>query len=229
MTRANGTPVLVTYDWVPDFPRGFVRDLRVRWAFEELGQPYRIETVPVGPKSAAHLAMQPFGQIPILRTGPETLFESGAILLSLAGDGTALMPPGRRPEVTQWLISALNSVETMTLPWVLAKASERAPEIFGPAPDAAQVERAAGRMKGRLDGVARALADRDWLVGNFSAADIIMADVLRTVGAEGGLDGHPTLAAYVARATARPAFRRAHEDHMAHWRDADAARKQSVA
>lgn len=229
MARSDTVPTLVTYDWVPDFPRGFVRDIRVRWAFEELGRPYQVDTVPIGPKSAAHLAMQPFGQVPILRTAIGTIFESGAILLHLAGEASALMPAGRRDEVTQWLIAALNSVETFSFPWIIMRAAQRAPEIFGAAPPEAQIEAAERKMAARLDGVDRALAGRDWLAGDFSAADILMADVLRVIAAEDGLARHPALSAYLDHATARPAFRRAHADHMAHWRQADAARAELTA
>ena len=209
---------------MPDLVRGSVRDMRIRWALEELGRPYRVETVPLGPKSAEHLAMQPFGQVPILKTGDHSLFESGAILLHLASEGTALMPEGQAGAVTQWLFAALNSVEPSSFAWVLMRAAKRAPEIFGAAPPENQIDGAAKRMRARLDGVARALQGRDWLTGQFSAADIAMADVLRVAGADGGLGEHPGLAVYVARATARPAFRRAMDAHMAHWDAADAAR-----
>lgn len=104
------TLTIHTYDWVPDFPRGFVRDIRVRWLAEELGLPYRVATVPLQPRSDAHRAMQPFGQVPILTDGDTILFESGAIVLHLA-EGSALLPAERRAQITQWVIAALNSVE----------------------------------------------------------------------------------------------------------------------
>ena len=226
MTTPDAMPVIYTYDWVPDFPRGLVRDLRVRWALEELGRPYRVETVPFAPKSADHLAMQPFGQVPILKTATGTLFESGAIVLSLSEEGSALMPAGQRAVVTEWIFAALNSVELSTMPWVRLMLARRLPDIFGPAAPAPMVESAATLMGRRLDGVVRALAGRDWIAGDFSGADILLADVLRLVGMEGGLGDHPALAAYVGRATARPAFRRAHDAQMAHWTAADAARAQ---
>ena len=109
--------VLFTLDWVPDFPRGFVRDLRVRWALEETGRPYEVATVPMAEKSDAHRALQPFGQVPAIRDGDLTLFESGAIVLHLA-EGTPLLPEGRRAEVTQWLIAALNTVEFASSVWM---------------------------------------------------------------------------------------------------------------
>ncbi len=217
------TLTIYTYDWLPDFPRGFVRDMRARWAAEELGLPYRIATVPVMPKTDAHRAMQPFGQVPVLVDGDLTLFETGAIVLHLA-EGSALLPPARRAEITQWLIAALNSVEPAVSGWVNTRLAERQPQFFGPAypPDLAAHLRKA--LDGRLAALEGVLAGRDWIAGDFSAADIILADVLRIPDAEGALADYPGLRAYVARATARPAFRRALADHMAHWAAADAAR-----
>lgn len=224
MPSADDLPVLVTYDWVPDFPRGFVRDIRVRWLFEEMGQPYRVETVPLGPKSAAHLAMQPFGQVPVVRAKGRDWFESGAILLALADGHPDLLPERQRPEITEWLFAALNSVEMHTQPWILAHASAIAPQIFGPTPAPEVTERLTQRMQGKLAAMETVLTDRDWLAGTFTIADILMADVLRITGDKGGLDGYAVLQSYLARATARAPFRKAHADQMAHWAAADAAR-----
>jgi len=229
MTPDNDLPVLVTYDWVPEFPRGFVRDLRVRWLFAELGQPYRVETVPIAPKSADHLAMQPFGQVPVVRSGGRTLFESGAILLLLADGHPALLPPDRRAEVTEWVFAALNSVEMFTLPWILLQAAVAAPQIFGPAAPHDVVQRATKRMDARLTAMERVLTGRDWLDRDFTVADIAMSDVLRLVADKGGLGGYPAVQAYVARATARPGFVTAHAAQMAHWQAADQARAAAVA
>ena len=215
---------LYTYDWVPDFPRGFVRDLRVRWALEEVGRPYAVATVPLDPKSDGHRAMQPFGQVPVIRDGGLVLFESGAIVLHLA-EGTPLLPADRRAEITQWLIAALNSVESVSGRWMMMVLAERWPGFFGPPSPPEVVAGALRAMRARLDALEPLLADRAWIAGDFSAADIIMADVLRVIDAEGQLTAHPALAAYVARATARPAFGRAMADHMAHWQAADRARR----
>jgi glutathione S-transferase len=206
---------LVTYDWVPEFPRGFVRDIRVRWAAEEAGLSYRVETVPLRQKSDAHRAMQPFEQVPVLKDGSIALFESGAILWYLGEKSEALMPrdPAGRAETMQWLIAGLNSVEPMSLAWLLAKVFDRNPE---------QAEVAAKRMNQRLACMAEVLGGREFLAaGRMTVADILMADVLRTVEAEGGLREFPVLSRYVARLTARPAFRKAHADQMAHWAAAD--------
>lgn len=217
------TVTLYTYEWLPEFPRGFVRDMRVRWALEELGQPYTVATVPVHPKTDAHRAMQPFGQVPMIEDGDLRLFESGAIVLHLA-DGSPLLPPARRAEVTQWLIAALNSIEPSISAWVLTRLAEKLPQFFGPPSPPEVVENLRKNMNAKLAAMEEILATRDWIAGDFSAADIVLADVLRVPEAEGALADYPALTAYVARATARPAFQRALADHMAHWATADAAR-----
>ena len=114
---------LTTFDWVPELPRGFVRDLRVRWALEEAGLPYRVASVPFGDRKAEHFAHQPFGQVPWLTDGDLSIFESGAILLHLGERSTALMPtdPRGRSEAMEWVFAALNSVEMASLPWALLK------------------------------------------------------------------------------------------------------------
>lgn len=218
------TLVLYTYDWLPDFPRGFVRDLRIRWLLEELGRPYEVATVPLHPKSAAHVALHPFGQVPILQDGDLTLFESGAIALHLA-EGTPLLPSERRAEVTQWLIAALNSVEITSACWMGLVLAGRISGAFGPAPSAGVLRHAQDAMQAKLRGLEPCLQERDWIAGTFSVADILMADVLRIPHAEGQLQAHPSLTSYVSRATSRPAFGKAMQDHMAHWQAADAARR----
>jgi glutathione S-transferase len=213
---------VVTYDWVPEFPRGFVRDIRVRWAAEEAGLPYRVETVPLRQKTEAHRAMQPFQQVPILKDGGLTLFESGAILWHLGEKSEALLPrePEGRAAAIQWLVAGLNSVEPMTMAWLLAKVFDRNPE---------QTQVAAQRMNARLACLSVELGERAFLAaGRLTVADILMADVLRTVEAQGGLEWFPALSDYVARLTARPAFRKAHADQMAHWAAADAREAAEV-
>jgi Glutathione S-transferase len=204
--------VLTTFDWVPEMPRGYVRDLRIRWALEEAGLPYRVASVPFRGRDAAHLAHQPFGQVPWLTDGDLSIFESGAILLHLGALSPQLMPadPRGRAEVTQWVFAALNSVEMATLPWGLLR--------FGEAP----VPEAMARFVTlRLDRMAAVLAGAEWLPAGFSVADILMADVLRLVDRFDGLAAHPACKAYVGRATARPAFRKALADQMAHFAAAD--------
>lgn len=214
---------IITYDWVPDFPRGYVRDMRARWAAEEAGRPYRVETVPLMDKSAEHLAMQPFHQVPVLKDGNLTLFESGAIVLHLAEGSDALMPEDTndRAHTRQWLLAALNSIELPVMAWILARAFDR---------DEAAAKRAEGRLQPRLAQLANVLKDRDWLMGDrFTVADVMMVEVLRPAAAEGALADHPILTAYIARATERPAFKRAMADHLAHWQAADASRERADA
>jgi glutathione S-transferase len=208
--------ILTTFDWVPDMPRGYVRDLRVRWALEEAGLYYRVESVPFRDRGSEHFSHQPFGQVPWLTDGELSLFESGAILLHLAGRSETLMPadPQRRSEVTQWLFAALNSVEAASLPWSLFKFS-------GDTADTPGRQNLEAFLQARLQHMEAVLAKREWLAGSFSVADILMADVLRLVDRFDGLSEYPACLDYVARATARPAFVKAHADQMAHFAAAD--------
>lgn len=208
---------ITTYDWVPKFPRGYVRDIRARWACEEAGLPYAIDTVPARDKTPAHLARQPFHQVPMLQDGDLSLFESGAIVLHIAEKSDALMPrdPMARAQVIQWLFAAVNSVEPSVGNWILPRKFDKNPEAEATA---------AKRLHARLGQLSDMLKDRDWLVGGrFTAADLMMADALRVPQGEGILAEHPALEAYVARATARPAFQKAYADQIAHFAAADAA------
>jgi len=211
---------LTTFDWVPELPRGFVRDLRVRWALEEAGLPYRVESTPFGDRKPEHFAHQPFGQVPWLTDGDLSIFESGAILLHLGELSDKLMPADRRgrSDAKEWLFAALASVEAASQPW----------SFFMFSGDTAQTpmrKQFDDFLKvHRLKHMETVLAGREWLAGTFSAADILMADVLRLVNRFDGLADYPACRAYVARATARPAFAKAHADQMAHFAAADAAR-----
>jgi glutathione S-transferase len=210
--------ILTTFDWVPEMPRGYVRDLRIRWALEEAGLPYRVETVPFHGRDAAHFSHQPFGQVPWLTDGETSLFESGAILLHLGERSGALLPadPRGRGHAKQWLFAALNSVEMASLPWALLK-------FIGDAADTPASTFFDGFLKARLTHLEPVLAGGTWLAGPFSIADILMADVLRLVDRFGGLADHPGCRAYVAQATARAAFIKAHSDQMAHFAAADSS------
>ena len=211
--------VLTTYDWVPPPPRGFVRDLRVRWALEEAGLPYRVESTPFRNRGPEHLAAQPFAQAPWLTDGDLTVFESGAILLHLADKSPVLSPtdaPGRAG-VLQWVIAALNSMDLPSQPWALF----RFMGFAGGSPEAEFIE---GFLKVRLQRLEAVLAARPWLVADrFTVADLLMADVLRPVDQFDGLADYPACRAYVARLTARPAFKKAYDDQMAHFAAGDAA------
>ncbi|HRO03668.1 MAG TPA: glutathione S-transferase family protein [Terricaulis sp.] len=206
--------IVWTYDWVPEPPRGFVRDLRLRWACEEAGLPYTVRTTPFADRGAEHLARQPFAQAPFLSDGDIELFESGAGLLHLARKSEALAPrdPEGEAQTLQWVIAALNSIEMVTVPWWFL-------EITG-----AKENGLTGWMQSRLDHIERELSQREWLAaGRFTVADLLMADVLR-VGKVRAFGDRPASEAYVARMTARPAFKTAHADQIAHFAAADAAR-----
>ena len=208
--------ILTTFDWVPEAPRGYVRDLRVRWALEEAALPYRVRSVPFRDRRSEHFAHQPFGQVPWLTDGDISIFESGAILLHLGERSDALMPVDRRDrsEVMKWLFAALNSVEMASLPWSILAFS-------GEISDTPAGKRLDQFLKARLQHMEPVLAEREWLAGTFSIADILMADVLRLVDRFDGLAEHPACRNYVARATARPSFVKAYTDQMAHFAAAD--------
>jgi len=207
---------LTTFDWVPELPRGFVRDLRVRWALEEAGLPYRVESVPFGDRNAEHFAHQPFGQVPWLTDGDLSIFESGAILLHLGELSGMLMPaePRGRSDVKEWLFAALASVEAASQPWSFFKFS-------GDTSETPMRTFFDTFLEARLKHMELVLTGREWLAGAFSIADIFMADVLRVVDRFDGLAPYPACRDYVARATARPAFLKAHADQMAHFAAAD--------
>lgn len=209
--------ILTTFDWVPQPPRGYVRDIRVRWALEEAGLPYRVESVPFRARNAEHFSHQPFGQVPWLTDGDTSIFETGAILLHLGERSDALMPadPRSRCEALKWLFAALNSVEMASLPWSLLQFSGNT----GDTPGWKFFDEFLHQH--RLKHLEPVLAGREWLAGTFSVADILMADALRLVDRFDGLAGHPACRDYVARATARPSFVKAHADQMAHFAAAD--------
>lgn len=209
--------ILYTYDWVPEPPRGFVRDLRLRWAMEEASLPYRVASVSFKERGPDHIAHQPFGQVPWLTEGDISVFESGAMLLYVAEKSEALMPGDikARNEVREWVFAALASVEAATQPWSIMKFSG----FDGDNPAWAFFDNFVDLRLKRMEAV---LSEHEWLVANrFTAADILMADVLRLMDRFGKLADYPASKAYVARATARPAFIKAHADQLAHFAAAD--------
>ncbi len=214
--------ILTTYDWVPPPPRGFVRDLGIRWALEEAGLPYRVASTPFENRPPEHLAHQPFNQVPWLTDGDISIFESGAILMHISGLSDKLSPTDAKGKsaVMEWVFAALNSVEMAVLPWSLMKFS-------GDAGGSPLGERFEGFLKLRLDRMEPVLAEREWLAGSFSVADILMADVLRLVDRFDGLKDFPACKAYLVRATSRPAFAKAHADQLAHFAAADAERAKT--
>lgn len=206
--------IVWTYDWVPEGPRGFVRDLRLRWACEEAGLDYSVRTVPFDGRETNHLSRQPFGQVPFLSDGDLEIFESGAGLLHLARKSEKLMPrdPVGEAQTLQWTIAALNSIEMVTVPWWFL-------EVTG-----AEDNRLAGWMESRLDHMESVLNEREWLAANrFTVADLLMADVLRVERVRSFGD-RPATESYVTRITKRPSFKKAHADQIAHFAAADAVR-----
>jgi len=203
-----------TYDWVPEGPRGFVRDLRLRWACEEAGLAYAVRTIPFDDRETNHLARQPFGQVPYLDDGGLEMFESGAGLLHLAGKDDKLMPrdPVGAAQTLQWTIAALNSIEMVTVPWWFLKMTGD------------EDNELTGWVDKRLAQLEAILSAREWLAaGRFTVADLLMADVLRvpTVRAFGD---RPASEAYVARATDRAAFKKAQAEQIALFEAADGTR-----
>lgn len=216
------TPTIAALSQVPPFARGLVKDIRVRWALEELGLPYEEFLVDGTSKDGAdYRAWQPFGQVPAYRDGTVTLFESGAIVLYIAQrDTTGVLAPrdaNGNARVATWILAALNSVEPFVESIVVARL------VFGKEPWGKDYEaRATDMLKGRLAALATWLGDKAYLEDRFTAGDLMMASVLRNVD-DGLLDAYPALAAYRARCIARPAFARALEGQLATFARADAA------
>lgn len=206
-------PTITAFDRSPDGGKGLARDTRVRWALEEAGQPYDVRPVTFAAlKEPAHLARHPFGQIPTYEEGSLALFETGAIVLHIAERSTALLPtvPDARARAITWMFAALNTVE----PPILDLVTVRIIEGDQPWRDA-RLPLVAERIRTRLRQLAAHLGDANWLDGEFSAADLLMVSVLLRLRASGILDEFPTLAAYVARGEARPAYQVAFEAQRA--------------
>jgi glutathione S-transferase len=207
------------FKWVPEFARGQVRDLRVRWALEEAGLPY--ETRLLGQQdqdTPEYRALQPFGQVPIFAEDGLVLFESGAIVLHIGERSEILLPkePGARARATQWLVAALNSIE----PFVANVASI---DLFHANEEWAKLRRpgAVEFAQRRLSALSRTLADKPFLDGErFTAGDLMMATVLRILGYTDIVSSDRRLAAYLERCTARPAFKRALDAQMGDFRSA---------
>lgn len=207
---------ITTFDWVPDLPRGYVRDIRLRWALEEAGLHYVVKSTPFKNRADQHYQHQPFGQVPWLTHGEITIFESGADLLFIAEASGKLIPadPMGRVEVIKWLFAGLNSVEMAVLPFTIFKFS--GDEAQTPGRQALD-----GFLAARLGHMETYLADHEWLAGAFSIADIVMADVLRLADRFDALEAFPNCRAYVERATSRPAFKKALQDQLDHFAAAD--------
>jgi glutathione S-transferase len=206
-----------TYDWVPEGergPRGFVRDLRLRWALEEAGLSYSVRSMPFDDRGPEHLEHQPFGQVPFLTDGDISIFESGACLLHLAKKSDKLMPrdAAGEAETLQWVIAALNSMEMVTVPWwYLSLSGDKENGLTG-------------WLRMRLGHLEDVLRTREWLAASrFTVADLLMADVLRVPDLR-DFAASPVIDAYIDRACDREAFRKAFADQLAHFRAADESR-----
>ena len=200
-------PLVTAYDWAPDRGRGLVRDMRVRWALEEVGRPYDVRHLSWGQqKQPAHRARHPFGQVPTYEEDGLVLFESGAIVLHVAESRPGLFPQDQagRLRAIAWMFAALNTVEPVIWDHLFATVFE-ADEDWSKA----RLPGVEARLSERLDELSARLGDGEWLDGAFSAGDLMMVAVLRYLSGPGILEAWPNLAAYVARGEARPAFARA--------------------
>jgi len=206
-------PTITAFKASPDRGRGLARDMHVRWALEEVGQPYDVRLVSFAAmKEPAHKALQPFGQIPTYEEGALALFESGAIVLHIAQTHDGLLPTdaNARARAISWMFAAVSTIEPVVV--------QREVSILIEKDKAWHEERlplVMGRIRDRLDDLSARLGDADWLDGDFSAGDLMMVEVLRRLRSSDVLDDYPNLKAYVDRGEARPAFRRAFEAQLA--------------
>jgi glutathione S-transferase len=221
--RANlpMTPTITAFERSPDGGRGLARDMRVRWALEEVGQPYDVRLVSFAEmKQPAHRALHPFGQIPTYEDGDIALFESGAIVFHIAERHAGLLPDdaNARARAITWMFAALSTVEPPIVDLTIAKlvegneawAEQRLPLVED-------------RIRDRLGELSHRLGDADWLDGAFSAGDLLMVHVLIRLRRSGLLDEYPNLAAYVARGESRPAYKRAFDAQLAAFTAASSA------
>jgi len=207
------TITITAFERSPDRGRGLARDMPVRWALEEVGQPYDVRLLSFeAMKEPAHLALHPFGQIPTYEEGDLALFESGAIVFHIAEHHSGLLPDdaNARARAITWMFAALSTVEPPIVDREMAAYTERDKTWYDehrPMLD--------DRVRTRLDQLSRRLGDADWLDGGFSAGDLLMVTVLRRLESSGLLDEYPNLSAYVARGKARPAYKRAFDAQLA--------------
>ncbi|QAY76459.1 glutathione S-transferase family protein [Sphingosinicella sp. BN140058] len=207
------TITITAFESSPDRGRGLARDMRVRWALEEVGQPYACRLVSFEAlKQPGHRRLNPFGQIPTLEEGDLALFESGAIILHIAGQHAGLLPAeaNARARAIAWMFAALNSVEPPIVELSMAMIVERDRPWF-----AARLPMLQDRVRARLKALSAFLGEADWLDGGFSAADLLVVTVLRRLESSGLLPDYPNLVAYIARGEARPAYRRAFDAQLA--------------
>jgi len=211
--ESTATAEVTAYRWVPGFAQGLVRDLRVRWALEEIGRPYRVRLLDaLNPRPADYFCEQPFGQVPAYRDDEVQLFESGAILIHLGMQDERLLPmdTNGRMRGIAWLIAALNSVEPAIFPLILINVFNKGEAwTEGARPTFQEF------LEKRLKCLSDALGDKEWLEGRFTIGDLMTVAVLRQLRGTGALEQFPNLAQFIARGEARPAFQQALADQLA--------------
>jgi glutathione S-transferase len=207
------TPTITAFESSPDRGRGLARDMCVRWALEEVGQPYDVRLLSFSAmKEPAHLALHPFGQIPTYEAGDLNLFESGGIVFHIAERHAGLLPDdaNARARAITWMFAALSTVEPPIVDREMAMLLERDESWH-----AQRLRVVESRIRDRLGSLSSRLGDAGWLDGAFSAGDLLMISVLRRLSGSGMLEEYPNLAAYVARGETRPAFKRAFDAQWA--------------
>jgi glutathione S-transferase len=215
------TPTITAFERSPDRGKGLGRDMRIRWALEEVGQPYEVRLLSFkAMKEPEHLALHPFGQIPTYQEGDLALFESGAIVFHIAERHAGLLPEdaNARARAITWMFAALNTVEAPILDLVVAKFVEGKEPWYEQ-----RLPLVVERIRHRLGELSDRLGDADWLDGEFSAGDLLMVTVLLRLKVAGILEEYPTLCAYVARGEARPAYKRAFDAQLAVFTAASAS------
>lgn len=214
-------PTITAFEASPDRGRGLARDMRVRWALEEVGAPYEVRLVSFkAMKEPAHKAIQPFGQIPTYEEGDLALFETGAIVFHIAQSHAGLLPEdaNARARAIAWMFAAVNTIEPPIVEWSAAWLMERDKPWYEERRPMLEA-----RIDARIGDLSRRLGEAEWLDGDFSAADVMMVTVLRRAESSGLLETYPNLPAYIARGEARPAYRRAFADQLAVFTDGQAA------
>jgi glutathione S-transferase len=207
------TPTITAFERSPDRGRGLARDMRVRWALEEVGQPYEVRLVSFGAmKEPAHRALHPFGQIPTYEEGDLALFESGAIIFHIAERHAGLLPDdaNARARAISWMFAALNTLEPPINERGMATIVEHVKSWYEERQPILE-----GRVRVRLGELSSCLGNADWLDGAFSAGDLLMVTVLRRLSGSEILEKYPNLSAYIARGEARPAYKRAFAAQLA--------------
>lgn len=207
------TPTITAFERSPDRGKGLARDMRVRWALEEVGQPYDVRLLSFkAMKQPAHLALHPFGQIPTYEEGDLALFESGAIVFHIAERHAGLLPDdaNARARAITWMFAALSTVEPPIVDREIARLLEGDKSW-----SAQRMPLVEDRIRNRLGQLSLCFGDADWLDGEFSAGDLMMVSVLLRLKGSGMLDEYPNLSAYVARGEARPAYKRAFDAQLA--------------